>query len=73
MAANTQSKEMLEEECKYRETFDEAEAMRELEKRSALVRGHDSLHFYLYSMCPLSRDTLLPLRTSIGKVNWRGQ
>ena len=58
VAANTQSREMLVGECKYRESFDETEAMRELERRAALVRGYEPKSFYLFSKHSLSKGTV---------------
>lgn len=58
VAANTQSKEMLVGECKYRESFDETEAMRELERCAALVRGYEPKSFYLFSKNALSKGTV---------------
>lgn len=57
VAASTQSKELLVGECKYRETFDETEAMRELERRASLVRGYEPRSFYLFSKHALSSGT----------------
>ena len=58
VAASTQSKELLVGECKYREAFDETEAMRELERRAALVRGYEPRSFYLFSKHALSSGTI---------------
>ena len=49
---------MLVGECKYRESFDETEAMRELERRATLVRGYEPKSFYLFSKHALSSGTI---------------
>jgi hypothetical protein len=45
-------------ECKYRESFDETEAMRELERRATLVRDYEPKSFYLFSKHTLSDGTV---------------
>ena len=45
-------------ECKYRESFDETEVMRELERRAVLVRGYEPKSFYLFSKHVLSSGTI---------------
>ena len=44
--------------CKFRETFDETEAMCELERRATLVRGYEPRHLYLFSKHALSSGTI---------------
>lgn len=58
VAANTRSGEMLVGECKYRESFDETEAMRELERRASLIRGYEPQCYYLFSKHALSTGTV---------------
>ena len=58
MAADTQGRRLLVGECKYRESFDETEAMRELERRASLVRGYEPELFYLFSKHALSSGTI---------------
>lgn len=58
VAADTRSKGLLVGECKYREEFDETEAMRELERRAGLVRGYEPKSFYLFSKHVLSGGTI---------------
>ncbi len=58
VAADTRSKGLLVGECKYREEFDETEAMRELERRADLVRGYEPKSFYLFSKHVLSGGTI---------------
>lgn len=57
VAASASSKQALVGECKYRESFDETEAMHELEHRGALLDGYSVDHRYLFTKHALSPGT----------------
>lgn len=57
IAADSRAKTILVGECKYRERFDESEAMSELERRARLVRGFAAEHYFLFTKHALSEGT----------------
>ena len=57
IAADKPSKSILLGECKWRESFDETEALRKLEARASLVKGYDRHSFALFAKKPLGNVT----------------
>ena len=58
IAADRAGKQFVAGECKYRENFDESEALAKLEHRSALVKGFSAKALYLFTKRPVSDATL---------------
>lgn len=57
IAADKPSKQILLGECKWRGSFDETEALRNLEARAALVKGYEERTFALFTKLPLGEAT----------------
>ncbi len=57
LAADTSRKRLLIAECKYRESFDESEALAKLGARRSLVKGYKTVAEFLFSKRALSRAT----------------
>ncbi len=57
IAANTTEKMALFGECKWRNEFDETEALRKLEERASLVGQFDRLYYVLFSKRPAGAAT----------------
>ncbi len=57
VAANGIERAVLLGECKWRNSFDESEAVRVLEERSELLDGFTKRHFMLFSKKPASRGS----------------
>lgn len=57
LAADPVEKTLLIGECKYRESFDESEAIEKLEMRRDVIRGYMAEQLYLFSKCELSVGT----------------
>ncbi len=58
VAANGIERAVLLGECKWRNSFDESEAIRTLEERSGLLSGFTKRYFALFSKKPASRGTV---------------
>ena len=58
VAANGIEREVLLGECKWRNSFDESEAIQTLEERSDLLSGFTKRYFALFSKKPASRGTV---------------
>ncbi len=57
VAADPTSKTILLGECKWRESFNESEAMETLMRRGDLIKGYDTRHYLLFTKHPVSRGT----------------
>lgn len=57
LAANKEEGRLLVGECKWRNEFDETEALRTLEERSRLLKGYDEVAYALFSKNPASEGT----------------
>ena len=49
VAVNSIERELLVGECKWRNSFDEAGALRTLMSRAELLRGYDRKHYMIFS------------------------
>lgn len=57
LAANRTQRKLVAGECKYRESFDETEAIERLTHRSTLVKGYKPEALYLFTKHPVSKST----------------
>lgn len=64
VAASKSQRALICGECKWRNSFDESEAIRTLEHRASLIDGTwDQLHYYLFTKRPTSAATREKART----------
>lgn len=64
VAADRFAKKALLGECKWRESFDETEALGKLRQRAHLIKGYEVAGLYLFSKRSLSRRTLEKMSAS---------
>jgi len=57
IAADKPSKQILLGECKWRNTFDETEALEKLEARATLMKGYDRRYLALFTKQPIATAT----------------
>ena len=64
VAVDRFSKTMLLGECKWRNEFDESEALSNLRNRAHCVKGLTPVQYWLFSKNPLSRKTLEKMKSA---------
>ena len=57
IAADRQEKKILLGECKWRESVNETEALKNLEERVGLVKGYEDCWLYLFTKNPVTKGT----------------
>ena len=67
--ANSQNKQLLAGECKWREAFDETAAIKTLEHRATIPGRYDETFLYLFSKHPVSEGTLQKAAASHGHLH----
>lgn len=68
LAANNKTKQLAIGECKYRNEFNETEALEKLAERTELIKGYKADWLYLFTKKPVSKATTKKYKNTVNFV-----